>query len=75
MVLSVIQPEPRADGVVELLEHLLEKARNGEISSLCTAYVYRDGYSGHQRSAVPHFSILLGAIERMKYELLKLSDE
>lgn len=73
--LSEVKPEPLSKDVVERLEHLLEKAKRGEISSFAAAIVYRDGNSGEVWSAIPHYSIMIGALERMKWNMLRQSEE
>lgn len=65
--LTVIEPEPLGADVIETLEYVMAKARNGEISSVALAYVYRDGRAGRTWSQAPCFAALLGAIARLAH--------
>lgn len=63
--------EPLGKGIAEVLDKMREMVDKGEISSLAIAYVFRDGCTGLAHSAMPSRSTLIGAIERLKYKLLK----
>jgi hypothetical protein len=69
--LQAIQPEPPAEDLIELLEDALEKARDGKLSAVALAVVYRDGNTGHGWSRVPHVSLLAGALARVQHQFLQ----
>ncbi len=57
-----LDSEPAADGVVERLEEVLAKAREGRISAVAIAIVYRDGSTGDCRSKLPSIGTMAGAV-------------
>lgn len=59
-----IPAEPPGEGVVEILEEALERARNGEFSSVTVVWVLRDGACGDRHSFLPNTSTMLGAMLR-----------
>ena len=63
--------EPPGKGIAEVLDEMREMVNKGEISSLAIAYVFRDGGTGLAHSAMPSRATLIGAIERLKYKLLR----
>ncbi len=69
--LHAIPLEPLGIDVVEKLEEILEAAKRGEISSVAIACVYRDGMTGSTWSAVPTFSMLIGALRCLEYRLMR----
>lgn len=73
--LRVINAEPPNADVIEKLEDALRFARDGRISSVAIALVYRDGTSGQCWSAAPSLSCLIGAVERMKHGIIRFSEE
>lgn len=70
-----IHPEPSGQGIVELLEHLLARAKAGEFSSLSVAYVYRDASVGCSWSRLPNQILMLGAISRLAHKLNRSADD
>lgn len=72
--LKVIDAEPLGAGVKERLEHVMELASKGEISSLAIAWVNRDGSPGWRWSHAPNTSTLIGAIERLKIDMIVQKD-
>jgi hypothetical protein len=72
--LKLLHPEPPINGVVPLLEDLLEQARRGELSSIAVAIVYRDGASGRGWSKIPSHAALLGSVARLQHCLLTSID-
>jgi len=73
--LRVIEAEPAGPGIVELLESALKDARNGALSSVAIALVYRDGTSNWNWSEAPSASTLIGCIERMKADFIRATDK
>ncbi len=55
---------------VEHLEHMLKQAKEGEIKAIACAIDYGTG-TGHAFSDMPNQSAMLGAIEHLKYRILK----
>jgi hypothetical protein len=72
--LRVIDAEPPGQAVVKVLKDALARARKGEISSVAVALVERDGTADWNWSRVPNNSTLIGAIERMKADLIRDAD-
>jgi hypothetical protein len=69
-VLIDLPLEPKDQGVIEALEDLLEKARDGKVSAVACAVVYRDGCTGDVNSALPNRSVMLGSIARLQHRLM-----
>lgn len=67
--LHAIDAEPPAEDVIATLEHALEKARAGEMSSVCVLYVYRDGTTGYSRSALPSYPAMMGSATRFIHKM------
>lgn len=57
-------PEPEGDGVVEILEHILEGAKAGKYSAVCVVTVWRDGSTGDSYSKLHNTSTMIGAMTR-----------
>lgn len=70
-----LEPEPLGEGLMPLLEHLMEAAKAGEISSLGVGIVYRDGRIGAKWSFAPSRAALLGAVGRLEHKLNLEADE
>lgn len=60
-----------ADGVVPLCTDLLSMATNGEILAVAIVYVHADGDIGYTCSNTDHFYKMVGAVEHLKYEMLR----
>lgn len=60
--LRVLTSEPPGEGIVALLEELLERARSGDFSAVAFAYVDRDGASGSGWTHAYSFAALTGAV-------------
>lgn len=73
--LHVINAEPAGQVVVRVLKDALVRARNGEISSVAIALVERDGGAQWDWSHAPNISTLIGAVERMKADLIRSTDD
>jgi hypothetical protein len=69
--LIAIDPEPASASVVDYLEHLIERARLGQFSSIAAAYVYRDGTTGSGYSDQHNLATMVGSIEALKVKLLR----
>lgn len=67
--LVAIEPEGVDADLIERLEHALEKARGGQVSSVAIALVYRDGSTSTAWSSPPHWAALLGAVHHMAWRL------
>lgn len=65
--LTAIDPEPIGESVVAKLEHVLAKAKAGELSSVAIAYVYRDGSIGRNWSDLPSYPTMLGSLARLMH--------
>lgn len=72
MNLRVIDAEPAGSDIVERLEELLGEARAGKLSSLAFAVVYRDGSTGNGHSVLASIATMIGSVEALKFELLKM---
>lgn len=72
--LKVIEAEPLGKGVAERLGHVMGLAVKGEVSSVAIAWVNRDGSPGWHWSTAPNTSTLVGAIERMKFDMIVQKD-
>lgn len=67
--LTVLEPEPAAPDVIETLEEALAEAREGRLSAVAIAVVYRDGVGGASWSALPSRMAMLGAISRLSHKI------
>lgn len=73
--LSVIPSfEPDTD-VVARLEEVLERAKSGDVSMVAIATVERDGAAQWCFSYLSNTSTMLGAIERMKHQIIQKTDD
>lgn len=61
--------EPLGESIVERLEEALERAREGKLSSVALALVYRSGEVSHSWSELPSRPLMLGAIARLAHKL------
>lgn len=59
---EVLQSEPVGEDVIAKLEEVLVQAREGKISSVAIAVVFRDGASGRSWSTAPRITALAGSI-------------
>ena len=73
--LRAIDAEPIGQSIIPLLEQALEQARNGELSAVSLAKVYRDGCGGHAYSFLHSAGLMVGTIARMQYAIMKDMDE
>lgn len=73
--LRVIDAEPIGEDAAARLEEALEQVRNGAVSSVGLALVYRDGSTGTCWSEAPSIGTLIGAVARLQHRLLKIGDE
>ena len=69
--LRVIDAEPAGSSIVERLEEALEAAKEGRLSSVAIACVYRDGSTSNTWSALPSVPLMIGAVTRLQHELLE----
>lgn len=72
--LKVLDAEPVTASTVEKLEEVLELAKDGQLSSVAIACVYRDGSSDSFWSYAPSLSCLVGAIARMQHTILEFAN-
>ena len=63
---------PVGEGVVERLEETLALAREGRISSVAIAIVYRDGSTGDCRSTLPSIGTMAGAVSILHSRLCRI---
>ena len=73
--LEVIDAEPLGQDCTAKLEAALEMARNGELSSVAIAVVYRDGSPEFLWSDAPNASTLLGAIRRLETKIIQTCED
>ena len=71
MTLHAIEPEPVAEGIIEVLEEVLESAKSGKVSSVAIAVVLRDGAPDWAMSYLPCVSTMLGTIDRMHFAIMQ----
>jgi len=69
-----LDPEPLGVDVIKTLEAVLEMARDGRVSSVAIAVVYRDGTSDGSWSTAPSSIRLVGAIDRLGYRFNRSID-
>ena len=75
MTLRAIEPEPLAEGIMDVLEPVLEAIKEGRVSALACAVVYRDGCPDWAITFMPNVSTMLGTIDRMHAEIVRESIE
>lgn len=73
--LTPLDSEPPTDDVIEKLEGLLEVAREGRISSVAIAVVYRDGTTGDSWSKAHNIGTLIGSVSVLWHRLCRLIDK
>jgi hypothetical protein len=64
---AVLAPRPPAEGVVPILEDMLERARRGEVTAVSVVFVQPDGSAGDVFDGGPMPLTMLGAIARMTH--------
>ena len=69
--LHVIDPTPVDAAVVDYLEHLLARAREGRYSAIAVAFVYRDGSTGSGYSRQHSLATMVGGVEALKTKLIR----
>lgn len=70
--LTLIDSVPPDKSVVEILESLLEMAREGKFGSIAVATVYRDGTTGDAWSAPTALGTQIGAVSILHARLVNL---
>ncbi|MBY0394843.1 MAG: hypothetical protein K2X91_00020 [Thermoleophilia bacterium] len=65
------EPDPNPT-VIERLEETLALAREGRISAVTIAIVYRDGSTGDCRSRLPSIGTMIGAVSVLHARLCAL---
>lgn len=73
--LAVLEPEPASANVIATLEDALADAREGRISSVAIAVVYRDGVAGASWSDLPSRTAMLGAVSRLTHKINLEADQ
>ena len=68
--LVAIDAEPANASVVAYLEEVLQRAREGQFSSIAVAWVYRDGSTGSGTSDVPSLPALTGSVAALQGKLV-----
>jgi hypothetical protein len=70
--LRVIHSEPViAEGMIDILEEALVRAKSGELSSLAICYATRDGMTGRGWSQTPNMALMAGAIAVLQAKFMK----
>jgi hypothetical protein len=69
---EVLTSEPPGEDVVERLEETLALAREGKISAVAIAIVYRDGSTGDARSKLPSIGTMAGAVSVLHQRICRL---
>lgn len=67
--LREITAEPLGEGMIEMLEEIMAEVREGRISSLAVAQVYRDGTTCARWSHLPSYGMMLGAVTRLLHRI------
>lgn len=67
----VTRPNLLNQEVIEVLEHWLEMAKNGEILSVAIAAIREDLASHTQWSSCDNMQLLIGAAAILEYKLIK----
>ncbi len=70
-----IDCEPPGESVAAMLEALLALARDGKLSAVAIAMVYRDGSTGDAWSKPHSTATLIGAVSVMQARLINLIAE
>ena len=73
-VVRIIDAEPQADGLLALLEHMVDEVSKGHVSSLAICSVYRDGSPDWCFSYLPSRPAMLGTVEMMKADMMGLGE-
>ena len=76
MTLEVIKLEPKVDPrkVVETLEELLTRAKDGEFEAFVAVCMRPDGYFFTRSSGYPSSLELIGALHVAQHDLVKASE-
>ena len=68
--LVALEAEPPAVGAIGLLEDLLEQVKQGMISSLAVAVVFRDGSGDQHWTFAPSTMALIGSADVLVHRLI-----
>jgi hypothetical protein len=66
--------EQPGEDVIATLEKALDMARNGELSSVGVAYVFRNGRGGQAWSSIPNVSLMIGSAARLLHHMNRVAD-
>jgi hypothetical protein len=61
--------------VVEILERWLQKAKNGQLTSVAIVGLEPDGSACHERSGTAQHIALIGAVARLLHRMHEAADE
>jgi len=70
--LIAIHAEPEGEDIIEQLESWLALARDGKLSSVAVAVVYRDGSTGDGFSKIHSLGTQIGAVAVLQSRLISL---
>lgn len=73
--LHKIEAQPPGDGIGRVIDELRRRNEAGELSSVAVAFVDRGGVADHMNSHCPSYSSIIGAIERMKWRIVREAEE
>lgn len=69
--LVTLDAEPPAVGAVAMLQEMLRRVKQGEISSLAIAAVLRDGSGEQDWTYAPSAAALIGSVAVLQHQLIK----
>lgn len=69
--LRKLDAEPLGRGIDGLIDQLREYHEAGQLSGVAVAVVFRDGTTYRGFSDLPNSSTMLGAVERLRYALVR----
>jgi hypothetical protein len=75
MLKLVTRPEKISAEAVDMLEHYLQRAKNGEITAVAIVAIEPNGSATHQATSSDHWVALLGAVTRLLHRMQLHADE
>lgn len=73
--LRAIDCEPPSDLIQDTIDQLIELHREGRLSAVAVAMVYRDGSTGSGHSRLHSIATMIGSLARLQHRLLAAGDD
>jgi hypothetical protein len=69
-IIKLVRADQAPNDVIDTLKHMLERADQGEISSVAIAFVSKDGGVGGVAAAMPSIAAQFGSLNLLQSRLI-----